>query len=173
MYCGASYKDNETNSLGHVFSNEYVVDIEGHYRLCTICGAKSEITKHKKDYETATTEHNVKCIDCGCVLEKSLTHIHGTNVTKEVYYITYPDAQTAELAKAAVKVEGLDNNLLELIAADPAFGMTLEELKNNTMELSKYVGRAPEQVDAFLNNVIRPILAENADVLGMKAEINV
>ena len=72
-----------------------------------------------------------------------------------------------------VKVEGLDNNLLELIAADPAFGMTLEELKNNTMELSKYVGRAPEQVDAFLNNVIRPILAENADVLGMKAEINV
>ncbi len=72
-----------------------------------------------------------------------------------------------------VKVEGLDNNLLELIAADPAFGVTLEELKNNTMELSKYVGRAPEQVDAFLNNVIRPILAENADVLGMKAEINV
>ena len=72
-----------------------------------------------------------------------------------------------------VKVNGLDNNLLELIAADPAFGMTLEELKTNTMELSKYVGRAPEQVDAFLNNVIKPILDANADVLGMKAEINV
>ncbi|MCQ2493674.1 MAG: adenylosuccinate lyase [Lachnospiraceae bacterium] len=72
-----------------------------------------------------------------------------------------------------VKVEGLDNNLLELIAADPAFGMTLDELKNNTMELSKYVGRAPEQVDAFLDKVIRPILDDNADILGMKAEINV
>ena len=72
-----------------------------------------------------------------------------------------------------VKEKGEDNNLLELIAADPAFGMTLEELKNSTMELSKYVGRAPEQVDAFLKNVIRPILDANSDILGMKAEINV
>ena len=72
-----------------------------------------------------------------------------------------------------VKVNGLDNNLLELIAEDPAFGMTLEELKTNTMELSKYVGRAPEQVDAFLSQVIRPILDANKDILGMTAEINV
>ena len=72
-----------------------------------------------------------------------------------------------------VKQEGLDNNLLELIAADPDFGLTLEELKASTMELSKYVGRAPEQVDAFLSQVVRPILDANADVLGMKAEINV
>ena len=76
-------------------------------------------------------------------------------------------------AGKSVKEEGKDNNLLELIANDPAFGMTLEELKNSTMELSKYVGRAPEQVDAFLTNVINPILDANKDVLGIKAEINV
>ncbi len=72
-----------------------------------------------------------------------------------------------------VKEEGMDNNLLELIAADPAFGLTLEELKSSTMDLSKYVGRAPRQVDTFLNEVVRPILDANRDDLGMTAEINV
>ena len=71
-----------------------------------------------------------------------------------------------------VKVEGKDNNLLELIAADPSFNLSLEELKK-TMDPMRYVGRAPEQVDEFLNEVIRPILEENRDCLGMKAEINV
>ena len=72
-----------------------------------------------------------------------------------------------------VKVNGGDNNLLELIADDPAFGLTMEELKSSTMDLSKYVGRAPRQVEVFLNDVIRPILDANKDVLGMTAEINV
>ncbi len=72
-----------------------------------------------------------------------------------------------------VKENGADNNLLELIAEDPAFGLTLEELKSSTMDLSKYVGRAPRQVEVFLNDVIRPILDANKDVLGMTAEINV
>ena len=71
-----------------------------------------------------------------------------------------------------VKVEGKENNLLELIAADPAFNMTLEDLQK-TMEPSRYVGRSKEQVDAFLKNVIRPVLEENKDLLGVKAEINV
>ena len=71
-----------------------------------------------------------------------------------------------------VKVEGKDNNLLELIAADPAFNMSLEDLKKS-MEPSKYIGRSKEQVDAFLAKVIRPILEENKDLLGVKAEINV
>lgn len=71
-----------------------------------------------------------------------------------------------------VKAEGKDNNLLELIAADPAFNLTLEELQK-TMDPSKYTGRAKEQVEAFLTNVIQPILEENKDLLGMKAEINV
>ena len=71
-----------------------------------------------------------------------------------------------------VKVEGKENNLLELIAADPAFNMSLEDLQK-TMEPSRYVGRAKEQVDAFLTKVIAPVLKENKDLLGVKAEINV
>ena len=69
-----------------------------------------------------------------------------------------------------VKEEGKENNLLELIAADPAFNMTLEELQKS-MEPSRYVGRAPRQVDNFLKNVVNPILEENKELLGVKAEI--
>ena len=71
-----------------------------------------------------------------------------------------------------VKENGKENNLLELIAADPAFGLSLEDLEK-TMEPSRYVGRAPEQVDAFLSQVVNPILEEYKDLLGEKAEINV
>ena len=69
-----------------------------------------------------------------------------------------------------VKEEGKEDNLLELIAADPAFNMTLEELQKS-MEPSRYVGRAPRQVDNFLKNVVNPILEENKELLGVKAEI--
>ena len=71
-----------------------------------------------------------------------------------------------------VKEKGLDNNLLELIAADPAFNLTLVDLQK-TMKPEKYVGRASEQVDAYLKNVICPLLEKNKEILGVKAEINV
>ncbi|MCI8559502.1 MAG: adenylosuccinate lyase [Lachnospiraceae bacterium] len=71
-----------------------------------------------------------------------------------------------------VKVNGGENNLLELIAADPAFNLSLEDLKK-TMEPARYVGRAKEQVDAFLGQVVQPILDEYNELLGVKAEINV
>ncbi len=71
-----------------------------------------------------------------------------------------------------VKEKGLDNNLLELIAAQPSFGLSLEELKK-AMDPSRYVGRAPKQVEEFLEEVIRPVLAENQEDLGIKAEIHV
>ena len=71
-----------------------------------------------------------------------------------------------------VKVEGKDNNLLELIAADPAFNMTLEDLQK-TMDPAKYTGRAAVQVDNFLNKVVSPVLEANKELLGMTAEINV
>ena len=71
-----------------------------------------------------------------------------------------------------VKEKCLDNNLLELIASDDAFNLSLEDLQK-TMDPSKYVGRSKEQVEAFLKNVIRPILDENKELLGVKAEINV
>ncbi|MDE5801700.1 MAG: adenylosuccinate lyase [Lachnospiraceae bacterium] len=71
-----------------------------------------------------------------------------------------------------VKVEGRENNLLELIAADSAFNLSLEDLQK-TMDPAKYVGRSKEQVDAFLEKVIRPILEANKELLGVKAVINV
>ncbi len=71
-----------------------------------------------------------------------------------------------------VKEKGLENNLLELIAADPAFGLSLDELKK-TMDPAKYTGRASVQVDKYLADVVRPMLEENRELLGVKAEINV
>lgn len=71
-----------------------------------------------------------------------------------------------------VKVEGKENNLLELIAADSAFNLSLEDLQK-TMDPAKYVGRSREQVDAFLEKVIRPVLERNKELLGVKAVINV
>ena len=71
-----------------------------------------------------------------------------------------------------VKENGLDNNLLELIAADESFNLSLEELQA-TMDPSKYVGRSKEQVEKFLKDVIAPVLEANKDLLGVKAEINV
>ena len=71
-----------------------------------------------------------------------------------------------------VKAEGKENNLLELIAGDPAFNLSLEDLQKS-MEPSRYTGRASVQVDAFLKNVIDPMLEAHKDMLGMTAEINV
>ena len=70
-----------------------------------------------------------------------------------------------------VKQEGGENDLLERIANDPAFGVTLDELKA-IIRPENYVGRAPQQVDEFLRDEVAPILAENdgADVV---AEVNV
>ena len=71
-----------------------------------------------------------------------------------------------------VKVEGKENNLLELIAADSAFNLSIEELQE-TMDPSKYVGRSKEQVETYLSNHIRPILEANKELLGVSVEINV
>ncbi|MCM1266835.1 MAG: adenylosuccinate lyase [Bacteroidales bacterium] len=75
-------------------------------------------------------------------------------------------------AGANVKREGKENNLLELIAEDPAFNMSLEELQK-TMDPARYVGRAPLQVEKFLREIVNPILTENRDLLGVEAEITV
>ena len=71
-----------------------------------------------------------------------------------------------------VKVEGRENDLLERIAADPSFNLSLEDLQK-AMEPSRYVGRAPKQVEEFLEETIRPVLRENQELLGVKAEIHV
>ena len=71
-----------------------------------------------------------------------------------------------------VKVEGLDNNLFDLIDADPAFPLTKEEL-TASLDPKKYVGRAPQQVTSYLANVVNPMLEANKEVLGYTSEINV
>ena len=71
-----------------------------------------------------------------------------------------------------VKVNGLDNNLLDLIAADDTFHLTKEQLQQ-CMNPERYTGRSKEQVEDFLAEVINPILANNKEDLGMTAEINV
>ncbi len=71
-----------------------------------------------------------------------------------------------------VKVEGKENNLAELIANDPAFGLTLDEI-NAVMKPENFVGRSPRQVEDFLSEVVYPIIEKNKDLLGVEVEINV
>ena len=75
-------------------------------------------------------------------------------------------------AGRVVKAEGKPNDLLERIAADPAFNMTMEQLQK-VMKPENFVGRAPQQVEEFVAEVIQPILDRYQAELGMKAEINV
>ena len=75
-------------------------------------------------------------------------------------------------AGRTVKVEGKDNDLLERIAADPAFNLTIEELQKS-MEPSRYVGRAKEQTTAFITKTVQTVLDAHKEMLGMTAEINV
>ena len=75
-------------------------------------------------------------------------------------------------AGKTVKVEGKENNLAELIAADPAFGLTVEEITSH-FEPKNFVGRAPQQVEDFLNNYVKPVIESNKELLGIEVEINV
>ena len=75
-------------------------------------------------------------------------------------------------AGKVVKEEGKENDLLERIANDPSFGMTMEQLEA-IMEPKNFVGRAPQQTEEFVSEVIQPILDENKEMLGMTAEITV
>ena len=75
-------------------------------------------------------------------------------------------------AGKVVKEQGKANDLLDRIAADPAFHITKEALQK-VLKPENYVGRAPEQTTEFLNGVIKPILSANEDELGLTAEINV
>ena len=72
-----------------------------------------------------------------------------------------------------VKELGFSNNLLDLIAADPMFGMTKEELTAH-MEPSRYIGRCPEQVTDFLREFIQPVLDAHPEALtGKDTELKV
>ena len=71
-----------------------------------------------------------------------------------------------------VKEQGKANDLLQRIAADPAFNITNEALQK-VMKPENYVGRSIEQTTEFLNGVIKPILSANQELLGIHADITV
>ena len=80
--------------------------------------------------------------------------------------------QHAIAAAAVVKQEGKPNDMIERLLADPEFGLERADIEK-VLVPENFTGRAPEQVEEFLNNVIRPVLAANADCLGQKAELSV
>lgn len=71
-----------------------------------------------------------------------------------------------------VKEEGADNQLMSLIAEDEMFLLDADALENS-LEPSRYIGCCVHQVERFLGEVIRPVLEQNKNDLGVKAEINV
>ena len=75
-------------------------------------------------------------------------------------------------ASKVIKEEGGENDLLQRIAADEAFGVTLEELEN-ILQPEKYTGRAKEQTEDFLNEYVYPALEKYSDIESDKPEINV
>lgn len=75
-------------------------------------------------------------------------------------------------ASKVIKEEGGENDLLERIANDEEFGVTLEELEN-ILQPDKYTGRAKEQTEDFLNNFVNPVLEKYKDIESDKPEINV
>ncbi|MDY3927883.1 MAG: adenylosuccinate lyase [Clostridia bacterium] len=75
-------------------------------------------------------------------------------------------------ASRNVKEFGLENNLCKLIAQDKAFGLTEEEIES-ILKPENFVGRAPKQVDEFMEECVNPILEKYKDLLGIDVEINV
>ena len=78
----------------------------------------------------------------------------------------------SQAAARVVKEEGGKNDLVDRIAADPAFMVTKEEIEA-ILQPEKFIGRSAEQVDEFLTDIIQPLLNEHADVLGEKEELTV
>ena len=71
-----------------------------------------------------------------------------------------------------IKLNGADNNLLELILNDKRFGITKSEL-DDILHVRNFIGMAPEQTEEFINNEIEPVLASNRDFLGLDINIRV
>ena len=80
----------------------------------------------------------------------------------------------SQQAGANVKDLGLSNNLIDLIAADPAFSMLSREELTAHLEPSRYIGRCPEQVEEFLKEEVEPVLERYPHALeGKTAELKV
>ena len=75
-------------------------------------------------------------------------------------------------AGAVVKVEGKPNDLVERIAADPMFSLTIDEIKAQ-LKPENFIGRAPQQVTEFIEGDVKPVLEKYKDLLGLEVEIKV
>ncbi len=75
-------------------------------------------------------------------------------------------------AASRVKNEGLDNDLLDRLAGDPGIGLSREEI-DQVLDLKKFIGRAPEQVEEFVSGYVNPVLDRHKDKLGMKSDVRV
>ena len=80
--------------------------------------------------------------------------------------------QYSQKAAAHVKLEGKDNDLLDMLLEDKRFGLTKENLKD-ILDVRRFVGCAPHQTEEFINKFAKPIIEKNKDLLGLRAEINV
>jgi len=78
----------------------------------------------------------------------------------------------SQAAAARVKQEGLDNDLLDRLAADPAIGMTRAEI-DEILDMREFVGRAPKQVEEFLDEYVQPVLDRHRDRLGATSDVRV
>ena len=78
----------------------------------------------------------------------------------------------SQAAARVVKEEGGQNDLIDRIAADPAFGVSREDIQK-LLEPRNFIGRSEEQVEEFLGDIIRPLLEENRDLLGESQQLNV
>ena len=76
------------------------------------------------------------------------------------------------MAEVAIKLEGKSNDLIERIIEDPEFKMSEEEILS-ILAPENFVGRSPEQVEEFVRDFIQPILKNNQDILGKKAQLSV
>ncbi len=75
-------------------------------------------------------------------------------------------------AAKEIKENGAKNDLLDRIVNDPRFGLTQEEM-NSLLSFDLFTGRAREQTEEFLEDYVRPVLTDNAQLLGVDIEINV
>lgn len=75
-------------------------------------------------------------------------------------------------AAKRVKEEGLENDLLDRICADPAFGLERSEIEG-LLRPEMFTGRAPQQVEEYIDGVVKPVLDANRDVLGKTVELSV
>lgn len=75
-------------------------------------------------------------------------------------------------ASRKVKLEGKENDLIDRITEDKAFGLKKEDI-SGILNPMNFIGRAPEQVEEFLSEYVKPVIDSNKECLDVKVELNV